>query len=400
MDRFWLVLIFLHSALNGLSAYPQPSPTITFSNPGVEYRFDQDIVFTIEVNPLEQVRELYLVVQVPNAAPLLRKVPISSELVSYQLGLNGLYMPAFSHPVYSFQALTAAGSTIQSNPYTFAYIDNRFAWKTLLQSNFRLHWYAEQPDLQQNLLRITQAGIDSALKAFPGKLAKPFDLYLYPDAQSLRQALHLTLNSTVIAHAVMGSDVILVSDTADPLVKISRLEQQVPHEIAHLLQYQTLGSEAVANLPLWLSEGSASLAETYPDPDDAALLQNAVATHSLIPISYLCLSFPGGDKTRLAYAESASFVRFLQETYGQTAFINLLSAYKNGLTCQKGIETALGLPLDEVEETWHRDSLNSPSAPFILENISPYLLAGLLFMLIPLLSVLWVQPSQYLKTEP
>ena len=399
MHRLWLVVLLFHTALSGLPTRSLPAPAVEFSNSAVEYHFDQDITFTFQVSPIDQVGEIWLAIQPSNAAPLLRQIPVSPGLLTYRLDLKGLNLPPFSRPVFFFQAITTGGVTIQSKPYTFTYIDNRFAWKTLQQGNFKLHWYTDQPQLQQDLLRITRAGIDSALKAFPGSLVRPFDLYLYNNPQPLRQALHQPLDSAVIAHAIVESDVILVSDTADPLARSSYLEQQVPHEITHLLQYQTLGSGAVANLPMWLSEGSATLAETYPDPEETIQLQNAVSAHSLIPISSLCQAFPGGEKDLLAYAESASFVRFLQGTYGSTTFSALLNAYKNGLSCQKGIESAVGLPFSQIDETWRSETLHSPSAPFIFENISPYLLAGLLLVLVPLISARWVHPLQILNSE-
>jgi hypothetical protein len=216
----------------------------------------------------------------------------------------------------------------------------------------------------------------------------------------MHQALGLPPLSNVIARAIVESSVILVSNPADSFGAIPQLEQQVPHEITHLVQYQTLGDSAFSNLPMWFSEGSAVLAEGYPDPADAIQLQNAVTRHTLLPISSLCQGITSTQNSQLAYAESASFVRFLQTTYGKSTMVRLTDAYKDGLSCRNGIETATGLPLAQVEETWKSDALHSPSAPFVFQNILPYLLLGLGLLFIPLLSTGWVKTPQSLPVPP
>ena len=98
----------------------------------------------------------------------------------------------------------------------------------------------------------------------------------------------------------------------------------------------------------------------------------------------LCHTFPRqGDQVRLAYAQSASVVRFIQETYGHSAVRELVAAYDNGLNCQEGVRKALEFSLSRLESQW-RESLGSRSISTAqLRRVAPWLL--LLLSSLPLL---------------
>ena len=69
------------------------------------------------------------------------------------------------------------------------------------------------------------------------------------------------------------------------------MQQRLPHEIMHVALFQAtdLGYE---NLPIWLSEGLASLVELYSNPDYRFMLDYAVENEELLPILSLCQGFP------------------------------------------------------------------------------------------------------------
>ena len=69
------------------------------------------------------------------------------------------------------------------------------------------------------------------------------------------------------------------------------METLIPHELAHVMLYRNVG-EGYASLPVWLSEGIASLAELYPNPDYDQALSIASQNGSLLSIEELCDTFP------------------------------------------------------------------------------------------------------------
>jgi hypothetical protein len=158
------------------------------------------------------------------------------------------------------------------------------------------------------------------------------------------------------------------------------LERQIPHEITHILQYQLMGAN-YRNAPLWLLEGTASLAELYPNPDYERVLERAVETESLIKIEALCDAFPQeASSAFLAYAQSESFTRYLYTNYGSSGLKSLMMNYENGLGCSEGFSGTFKTSLTQEEYTWQQQ-LGIHTGSLVLKNIAPYFLVLVLVML-------------------
>ena len=74
------------------------------------------------------------------------------------------------------------------------------------------------------------------------------------------------------------------------------MEQRIPHELMHVMLYRSIGA-GYKDLPTWLREGTATLAEVNPNPDYDRVLANAGANNTLIPLKDLCISFPPNADT-------------------------------------------------------------------------------------------------------
>jgi hypothetical protein len=122
--------------------------------------------------------------------------------------------------------------------------------------------------------------------------------------------------------------------------------------------YQYLG-DGYNNLPTWLNEGIASLAEFYPNPEYRPLLRNASENGNLLSFRSLCDQFPSNkNETSLAYAQSASLLRYIHKEYGSVGLQKLVNTYAQGHKCEKGAEEALGLTLTELEKDWKFATFN------------------------------------------
>jgi len=143
----------------------------------------------------------------------------------------------------------------------------------------------------------------------------------------------------------------------------SRMMRYIPHEITHLLVYQTVTPTGYRYVPAWLDEGLATANERLPTPEYAMALEEARVAGELIPLENLCVPFsPDSHTALLAYAQSGSVVRFIRERYGAEGIRALLAAYTNGASCARGVQEALGVSLSGLETAW-RASLE-PQAPW------------------------------------
>ena len=250
----------------------------------------------------------------------------------------------------------------------------------------KVHWYAGDEKFGQEALAAAQAGLTSIRSLVPLDLEQPIEIFIYANANDLQSELIPGQQNWIAGHADPASGIVRV--LIEPgLQQGITMEQRIPHELMHVMLYRGVGP-GYKNLPGWLREGTATLAEVYPNADHERVLKEALAKETLIPLEDLCLSFPDDPaQAFLAYAESKSFTGYLHQTYGSTGIQNLAAAYADGVDCEHGTERAFSISLSSLEAEW-RASLRGENRYLpALQNISPYLVLLCLVLIIPLLGV-------------
>ena len=204
------------------------------------------------------------------------------------------------------------------------------------------------------------------------------DIYVYASGLDMQSTMQLGGLRWLAGHADPDLGVAVVSLPTGP-DQLSEIERQIPHEVMHLLLYQSVGP-AYTGLPTWLKEGLASANESRPNPNYYILLTDSVEQDALIPMSSLCTSFPQDNTIYQAYAQSDSFVRYLFQQYGQTGMQSLLTNYASGEGCENAPILTTGMSLSELEKEWRRSALNDNILELILEALLPW--GGLLFVVV------------------
>ncbi|MEE8434129.1 MAG: peptidase MA family metallohydrolase [bacterium] len=124
------------------------------------------------------------------------------------------------------------------------------------------------------------------------------------------------------------------------------------HELAHAVIDLSIGQ----HVPLWLHEGLAIQVAGELDYLDETRLTLAAVAGQLIPLEVLMHRFPGGHRGRaLAYAQAASFVRFLTRREGMGGIQRLLDLMKKGTPPTAAFSTAYGARLAGLEAEWQSD---------------------------------------------
>lgn len=264
--------------------------------------------------------------------------------------------------------------------------DDPFNWQTLESGALKVHWYQGDANFGQAALETSQAGLESIAKLVPPNLEPPIEIFIYANADDLRGALVSGNENWVAGHADPALGVVRVAIEPGAEQKIT-MEQRIPHELMHIMLYRSIGP-GYQNVPAWLREGMATLAEIYPNADYDRVLADAVTNNDLIPLKDLCVSFPAeAGQAFLAYAESRSFTNYLHDTYGSTGLQNLLRSYADGVDCERGTERAFGVSLTNLESEWRSSVLGQNAFLSALQNISPYLVLLCLVLIIPLIGV-------------
>ncbi len=135
-------------------------------------------------------------------------------------------------------------------------------------------------------------------------------------------------------------------------LNIDELEAIIRHELTHALIHNMAGN----NVPAWLHEGIAQYKDGVDDTAVKEVLRQAVASNSLIPISYLKAGFVSfkEDKTKvkIAYAESLGFIEYLIDNYGFYTIIDMLNNFNSYSSLDELFTSVYRVDLNQLENGW------------------------------------------------
>ena len=329
------------------------------------YAFGQVMRFQLTMDNASDIKEAMLFFQVPEFdTTYTATVPVTianTLTLTHEVDLTLVRLAPFTTVTYWWLLHNEANENIQTPAQTFVYADDQFAWRSLTQQNVTVYWAGEDANLGQ-------IGIDIVMETLPRLQILssvvselPLQIYIYPTSADLRAALRLTGRDWVGAHASPELGVILVT-AVNIRTAATDLRQSIPHELTHFFLYEatTGGYEGV---PYWFNEGIATYMEATSNPRYATLLETAVAQQATIPLANLCQTFPTSEEQALlAYAQSVSFIQFLQARYGNQILSQLIAVFADGADCQSGVRRTLNLSLDELNQQWLRSL--QPRTPF------------------------------------
>ena len=381
-------IILLLTSLGAVDYVAQAETDFHFNDLDVIYTYADQVTFQAKYQPVDLVKKVFLFFQ-PSGEDIrlvqLESSPQGEVIYSYDLTTH--YLRPFSRTQFWFQAELVNGEKVESPKQEFDYIDNRETWQSMDNGSIQVNWRQGDLFYGQDALNSAAAGAKAALSIFPGQNLSGLRIYLYDSASAMQQALDNTASWSV-GQASPDLKIIVVSIMPGVDQQLE-MDRQIPHEIMHILLYQ-LVQDNYNNVPVWLSEGLSSISETYANPDYERALGRAVSDNSLLPMSTLCGNFPqDASNAFLAYAQSDSFVHFLQNKYGNSGLLNLIQTYQNGYSCEEGVVAATGNSLNQLDYRWRQESLGIDTALLAVQNMLPFLLIVGVLVLVPLV-VAWV----------
>lgn len=342
-------------AQSGLRVVTMPVP---------EYAFGQPPTFTVNLAGDSPIIAVTLNLRTPDLAWTISdtaRFTVGTQVsATYTLQPGKRQLQAFSPVEYWWEVRDEAGNFLESPHQTFTYSDNRFQWQSLNEGLITVWWHTGDRAFGRTALDIATNGLMQANRDIRAPLPAKVDLYLYASESEAQLALSTTDRLWADGNANPAFGVIVVSVPPDDIETITRMGREIPHELTHLLVYQALGDMSrYAAMPNWLNEGLAVMNQSSPDPEAAATLSRARETGQLLSLAALCAPFPSDPaQAQLAYAQSESIVRYVRDMSGSRAISNLLQAYRDGQTCESGVQTALGFSMTELEQRWQEDTIS------------------------------------------
>ncbi|MBX3046832.1 MAG: hypothetical protein KF698_07540 [Anaerolineales bacterium] len=353
------------AALVWLAGLASTSPVaaqevVEFTAQTAEYRFAEALDFSAEFTSTAVILDGYVFYQVGESERIwVYEGDISRGRLDVSVSLDEHNQPqAFTTIRYWFRIASDHGEFFESPRYTLYYEDNRFDWQQAQSAPFTMYWHAGGPDFAVAVLAAAAEGVANVQAVLPLPAPRPVTLRVYADAADLQRAAELAGYPWAASHMQPGRGVLLFALAPDGEAEGMR---QVRHELAHLTLYDGLGADGYANLPAWLNEGIATLAEGEPDPQQLALLHAAAEAGALPPLYSLCSQMPQeAVAAQIARIQSGSLVRYLVQRFNATGFAILVEAYARSGDCLNAPQAAFGVDLLQLELDWRTATFEQP----------------------------------------
>ncbi len=382
-----IIVIAASTLFNARQARAQSG--VELENVGATVQYGESITFLAGVKASIQIQQASIIIfDETQGLTQTQSLTIAPDgRAEYRLDARQNTLRPFSTLRWYYEFALTDGTTYQSEAYSIIYEDNRFVWQTLEADTIKIHWYNGDANFGGAAMNAALSGLESINRIVPLDLTQPIDVYIYSGKDDLHATLASSGEAWVVGHAdpALGVVAAVVGPGADQTIHMERL---IPHELMHVMLYRNVGA-GYNNLPAWLREGVATLAEINPSADYDNVLFEKAKINGLIPLADLCGSFPAdAGAAFLAYAESRSFTSYLHDTYGAAGLLNLARIYADGVNCELGTERAFGVSLSKLELDWRESMLGQNALSMTLGSMAPYLVLLCLILLIPLIAIL------------
>ena len=369
-------------AQSGIHVIAAPAPTYDFGN---------TITFQLTAESSAPINAATLILDTGGGkAAVWRSAPFPPSrhvdaAVSFDLALNPL--PPFALVRFWWQVDDSAGQHLTTAAAAFTYEDNRFAWRTVTSGSVTVHWYRGDPAFGQAAADSATTALLAITRDVRAPLPQSVNIYVYANDADVQAALRRVGVAYANGHADPKLGVVIVSVAPD-LQSTYNLQIQIPHELTHVLIYRATGDN-YARVPYWFNEGLAVAQQAQRDSNFPALLAAARDSRQFLSLASLCGPFDPAQVS-LAYAESESVVRYIQDAYGAEGINRLLMAYAGGADCASGVQSSLGVSLNQLDAQWQQALAPPPETiQQRAQALSPWLLLAALVLLAPC-TFLWV----------
>lgn len=366
------LLVSLSLALAPAAGVSAQEPEALQTQQSVSIIYGDSLTFNIQASAEVPLTGARLTVQVAHREEVYSEaVPLTPGIfveLSHTIPVTALDLPPFAEFTYYWDFQDENGGQYRTDPETLRYEDTGVPWEWVVASrgNVFVHTDGQDETVSRVALEVAIAALTDVSQVTGPPVEDDIHIYVYPELAQLAGSLRLhgrQVQDWVAAYVIPEQRVILVSAASGPELTAS-LQQDIPHEIAHLAVYLAAGEHA-SGVPGWFNEGLAITSSAEPDPTLRGVLEEAIREQEPVPsLESLCVasfSHLSPREATLAYAKSESVMRYLISRYGLSQVRALMSGYVDGLSCEGAVQRALGVSLADLEQQWEAELLHDIS---------------------------------------
>jgi hypothetical protein len=372
--KLFLISALALTLLSAIRYEPTRQTSVVIDTINASHTFGRQMIFNLSAHSDTDITAAALLMRTSDSdrTDIFQAKVTPGKLIKAQVtrDLQSQPISPFSTVTYTWRLTDSTGKVFTSPEQKYVYDDNRFNWQTTSRGAIVAHWYVGDLNFGQYIADVSFQALEKVSRGLNAPRPAKVDIYVYTNVNDLQSGLQLGGRTWVSGHADPQLGVVMVIASPDLFGRTS-LERDIPHELGHVMIYQ-LTLAGYDHMPVWLDEGLAVNAELQPRPEFAVALQEAVRNNALIPFSALCASFSlDPNKALLSYAESASLTRYISDRWGSAKVKSLLESYRDGATCEGGVQRELNLSLPELQAEWQKNVLNANPLNTFLQNAAP-----------------------------
>ena len=272
--------------------------------------------------------------------------PAASVATSLELGGADLYLPPGTVIEYHWEATDADGDKGTSPPASFFYDDVRFQWTPLESNGVTVYYYSGSEGDAQAMLETAGTTLEAMSQLLGANVDFPVKVWIYESREDMRPALQPRSETYEESVTTLGTRV-----ATDTVLMLGNDDLgTLKHELTHVVTAQA-GESPFGTMPWWLDEGTAVYGQGDPGGfADAA--EAAIRRGNVFSVRQITSGQGDPDKVNLAYGQSWSIVKYLNETYGPEKFAQLFAEIKGGKRIDDALEAVYSFDQDGLDNEW------------------------------------------------
>jgi len=259
---------------------------------------------------------------------------------------------------------------VLSEEATIRYADDRprLDWQTAQLGETTVHWYGDAEAQALRFGEVAAIGVEQGEALLGTELAGPVDVFVYDEQADFFSAIGPGAREWTGAAAFSEIRTIFMwLGQNDPAF----LETAMVHEIMHIVFFDATDNP-YHEPATWVNEGIAVWAEIGDGAGATAFVAEQAAAGGLFAFDAISERFPIGDLGgSLSYAQGASMIDFIIDSYGREAIARMTAAYRDGASDEEALEAATGIAAEELYVAFYAQFGVDPPTPVQPVPIAP-----------------------------
>jgi len=328
-------------------------PPIRVESSQHEAQFRGHILFRLVAEGDVEIKEITLFYRVADQPAVTHASPEFSPDTrvdaEYSWDLTDGALPPGVQVTYWWRIADREGRTLQTEPRSLVYSDERYDWRALSSEELSVYWYRGDKDFGQALFDKAIETLDTLSRDAGVTVTRQAKVFIYGSHSDLLGAIAEGAKEWTGGQAFPDVGIVVIGISPGNLTWGQRA---VAHELTHLVIHQMVDTP-LGGLPHWLDEGLAMYTEGELEPSYQGALDQAIRGDRVITVRSLSSSFPADSAlAHLSYAQSHSLVEFVLEEYGREKMAHLLQVFAEGAYYDDALQEVLGLDSEGLDVAW------------------------------------------------